>query len=129
MDREEFSRRFEKRQSAYLKGLLGVAQEKGFSWINYIGQKKIEEDGFVSHIAEREKDQENSDSWESFENYVRFISGQGFTVEVNIEWSMDKTIFHVSSWEDEDEIEWPETINSGFIFRWVPVSGPKSLGL
>ena len=129
MNREEFSKRFDDRKSVFIETVSLAAKKLGFSWVNYIDEHVIDDDGCVSLIAKPEVDSTKEGDFHSFQNYISFVISQGFTVEINVEWSPNGVIYHVVSWEGEDEIEWPVNINSSYIYKWFPVQGPECLGL
>ena len=129
MNREEFSRRFGIRQEAYIKSICTLAEGENFSWVNYSNEHEIDNEGIVSHIAVRQDESSRANDLESFKKYIRFVTGQGFCVEVVVEWGLEKNIFHVAAWENEEFLEWPEEIKSAFIFQWLPVSRQEDLGI
>ncbi|TQV71970.1 hypothetical protein FLL45_17520 [Aliikangiella marina] len=80
-------------------------------------------------VLKKDKTGPESKNLKELNSYIKFLTGDGFSLEVLVEWSLDSCIFHVASWEDDEEPEWPQDINGGFVLRWLPAKDSESLGM
>ncbi|MBU2709261.1 hypothetical protein KCM76_24915 [Zooshikella marina] len=128
MDRSEFSRRFAQRQSKFLQAVSGLISDSNVHWSNYVCEAIIDNSGCVSVELTKDTSQSNIPDKESLLDYLKFLTGQGYCVDVATEWRENGLNFHVVGWEEEEPL-WPEELNLAFTISWHPVSGPESLGM
>ncbi|TQV76856.1 hypothetical protein FLL45_02555 [Aliikangiella marina] len=129
MDRQEFARRFSERQLSYLSTIEALSKNKDITWHSYFSYAHVEDVGSVSMVLKKDKTGPESKNLEELNSYIKFLTGDGFSLEVLVEWSLDSCIYHVASWEDDEEPDWPQDINGGFVLRWLPVKDSDSLGM
>ncbi|MFN3150965.1 hypothetical protein [Bremerella sp.] len=114
-EQEAFQQRFQQRQEIFLSAVEGLVTDQS-TWQIYLDDQQID-DGKVTSKAV--KNGAASPDMSKLKQYCRYITGQGFHMEIVVD--IDSN-FHVVSWEVL-EPDWPGELDPVLFLRWNTISG------
>ena len=92
--------------------LSGIAGSKHVRWSAYVLDCTVDDDGSVTHCARLDDSGDRSvcEGMDRMIDFLRFILGQGFRVEVGVTDDQQRVHFHLMSWEAGDQPEWAQIV-------------------